>query len=69
MNMIPVSSSNLVAVGYNPSNQELTIQFYSGVYTYIGVPVSVYNGLMAAPSKGSYHHRYIKKRYAFRRGF
>ncbi|OTO71302.1 MULTISPECIES: KTSC domain-containing protein [unclassified Enterococcus] len=68
MNLIPVSSSNLVAVGYNQANQELTIQFHSGVYTYTGVPESIYNGLMTAPSKGSYHHRYIK-RYPFRRGY
>lgn len=69
MNMIPVSSSNLVAVGYNPINQDLTIQFGSGVYTYLGVPQSIHAGLMNASSKGGYHHQYIKNRYPFRRGY
>lgn len=69
MNMIPVSSSNLVAVGYNPTNQDLTIQFGSGVYTYTGVPQSTHTGLMNASSKGSYHHLHIKNRYPFRRGY
>lgn len=67
MDMIPVSSSNLVAVGYNPSLKELTIQFHGGVYTYLGVPQQIYDGLMSASSKGSYHHRNIK-RFPFRRG-
>jgi len=68
MEMIPVSSSNLVAVGYNPSLKELTIQFHSGVYTYLGVPQQIYDGLMSASSKGSYHHQNIK-RFSFRRGY
>ena len=68
MNLIPVSSSNLVAAGYNPTLQELTIQFHSGVYTYTGVPQYIFDGLMSASSKGSYHHQNIKK-YPFRHGF
>lgn len=68
MNMIPVSSSNLVAAGYDPSSKELTIQFHSGVYTYLGVPQQIYDGLMSASSKGSYHHQNIK-RFPFRRGY
>ena len=66
--MVRVSSSNLVAAGYDPANRELTIQFHNGVYTYLGVPRSVYTGLLNAASKGSYHHRVIKK-YPFRIGY
>lgn len=67
MEMHSVSSSNLVAAGYEPTKQELTIQFRSGVYTYVGVPQHIYNGLLSSPSKGSYHHKYIKN-YPFRHG-
>lgn len=51
MEMYPVSSSNLVAVGYEPTTQELTIQFLSGVYTYVGVPQHIYNGLLSSHQK------------------
>lgn len=69
MNLTPVSSSNLRAVGYDPDREELTIQFHdSGVYTYINVPKHIYDGLMSASSKGSYHHQYVKK-YRFRKGY
>ncbi len=64
MKMVPVSSTNLRAVGYNPVSQTLRIEFHSGTYDYYGVPESIYNGLMNASSKGQYHHQYIK--YGFR---
>ena len=66
MNMIPVNSSNLYAVGYDGST--LRIQFHSGgIYDYVGVPESVYNGLMNASSKGSYHAANIKNVYPYRK--
>lgn len=68
MQMIPVRSSNLVAVGYNPTTLELTVQFRKGVYTYSGVRQNVYNGLISSPSKGKFHHRFIKQ-YPCRPGF
>ncbi|QOV10908.1 KTSC domain-containing protein [Viridibacillus arvi] len=66
MNMIPVSSSNLAAVGYDAGSRTLRIRFHSGTYDYYGVPLSVYQGLMNSSSKGSYHDINIKKGgYAF----
>lgn len=67
MNMIPVESSNLVAVGYDNSSRTLVIRFHSGTYEYSNVPNSVYQGLMSAYSKGEYHHRYIKNVYPYRK--
>lgn len=65
--MIRVASSNLWAVDYNPQTRTLTIQFRSGrIYEYYNVPQNVFDGLLAAPSKGRYHHRYIK-RYSYHR--
>jgi hypothetical protein len=62
-----VSSSNLVAVGYDQSFQTLRIQFHNGTYDYFNVPSHIYQSLMNAGSKGSYHARYIKDSYRFRR--
>jgi KTSC domain len=69
MNRTPVTSSNLAAVGYDPSTQTLEIKFLSsGVYQYSGIPSSVYDGLMAASSHGSYFDQHIKKAgYSYRK--
>ncbi|MGM0903076.1 MAG: KTSC domain-containing protein [Bacillota bacterium] len=67
MNMHYVSSSNLIAVGYDPSTQTLRIQFHNGTYDYFNVPSQTYQGLMNAGSKGSYHARFIKDSYRYRR--
>ncbi len=62
-----VVSSNLRSVGYNLGSQVLEIEFHSGsIYQYSRVPERVYTELMMAPSKGKYHHRYIRERYAYR---
>lgn len=64
----PVSSSNLRSVGYDSRTGTLEIEFYSGgVYQYSNVPPSIYQGLMNAFSKGSYHHAYIKNSYPYKR--
>ncbi|TLN26716.1 KTSC domain-containing protein [bacterium] len=67
MNMVPVSSSNLVSVGYDPATQTLRVQFKLGCYDYTGVPESVYRGLLGAPSKGEYHAARIKYSFPYRR--
>jgi KTSC domain len=62
MNRIPVSSSNLLSVGYDQTTQTLEIEFlHGGVYQYSGVPSSVYDDLMTAESHGTYFDRHIKK--------
>lgn len=66
--MNKVNSSNLDSVDYNHLTETLTIQFLSGhVYEYYNVPKFIYEGLMSAPSKGKYHHRYIKNSYNYHR--
>lgn len=67
MEMIPVASSNLSAVGYDANSQVLRIRFHSGTYDYYGVPVNVYQSLMNASSKGGYHAAYIKDSYRYSR--
>jgi KTSC domain len=62
MNRISVSSSSLASVGYDPAIQSLEVEFlHGGIYRYSGIPSSVYNGLMAADSHGTYFDQYVKK--------
>ncbi len=66
MEMIPVSSSNLRAVGYDAINLFLDIKFHEGhVYRYFNVPLNIYNGLMSAVSHGKYFDQYIKGFFRF----
>lgn len=65
MQMQSVSSSNLVAVGYDSSTNTLRVQFSSGTYDYYDVPESVYRGLMGAPSHGVFHATHIKNSYRY----
>lgn len=61
MNRIPVASSNLKSVGYDPTNKILEVEFHDlSVYHYTNVPQSIYNNLMSASSHGSYLAQYIK---------
>ena len=66
MERIKVQSSNLESVGYDLINKILEIGFYDGaVYHYFDVPPKVYKGLMEAGSKGTYHHRFIRKGFRY----
>jgi len=66
MDRIPVSSSNLRSVGYDPDSSTLEVEFNSGaVYQYVNVPQSEYDGLMSAASHGSYFSANIKTRYSY----
>lgn len=59
-----VRSSNLRAIGYDPSAQLLEIEFRSGaVYAYQAVLPSEADGLMASESKGKYFASRIRDRY------
>lgn len=62
MNRIPVVSSNLAEVGYDPDASILEIAFkHGGVYQYFAVPSAVHAALMAASSKGQYFDIHVKK--------
>lgn len=66
MDMIPVVSSNLSAVGYE--SLTLYVRFNDGsLYSYDNIPVEVYQGLMNASSKGHYLFTAIKGHYPYRR--
>lgn len=64
MNMTPVNSSAIEAVGYDPSAARMRIRFTGGnEYDFCGVPEAVYRGLMSAQSKGRYYNDHIKDCY------
>ncbi|WP_431804822.1 KTSC domain-containing protein [Halobacillus andaensis] len=65
--MIPVKSSHLKAVAYNPVTCKLFIRFQDGLYEYSGVPDYVYEELMSADSIGRYHYYSIKYSYPQKR--
>lgn len=66
MDRIPVSSSNLRDVGYDPTGRVLEVGFKDGsVYQYFEVPASVAEGLLSASSKGGYLARNVKGRYRY----
>lgn len=64
-----VSSSNLRSADYDDRTGTLLIVFHhGGRYRYHGVPRSVYEALLRAPSKGHHFDTCIKGRYTFSRG-
>lgn len=69
MQMTPVSSSNIRAIGY--MGGVLRVTFFSKnseeTYDHEGVPAGVYQQFLAAASKGSFYHEYIKGKYAYKK--
>lgn len=63
-NMIKLNSSNIDSVEYNKENSVLSILFVGGgLYNYSGIPASVFQSLINAPSKGKFFHQHIKDIY------
>ena len=66
MNRVPVASSNLVSVGYDPRSWTLESEFKdSGVYQYFDVPEVVHQELMQAGSKGTFFHTNVRDQYRY----
>ena len=61
VNMIPVESSNVVAIGYG--DDTLYVKYSSGMYKYDNVPKEVAEKLFKADSKGRFMNDYIKGSY------
>ena len=68
MQLQTVDSSMLYAIGYDQATQALEVVFHAGgIYRYERVPQSVYDELMAAPSKGRYMRQHVFGQYSYRR--
>lgn len=61
----PVTSSNLVSVGYNPDSETLEVEFKTtGVYEYYNVPPFMHERLIRAGSIGAFFNAEIRNSYA-----
>lgn len=66
--MTPVMSSNVVAIGYDAESKTLQVEFNSGTtYQYFDVQVEVFGAFERAESQGRFFNQFIKNRYAFER--
>ena len=65
--MKPIDSSTIKAIGYNPLTKVLSVDFKRGEdrYHYKGVPPAEYASLLAAPSPGKYLAASIKGKFEF----
>jgi hypothetical protein len=61
---VPVKSTNIKSVAYQPDSQMLQVRFHSGdTYNFWGVHPTVHDALMAATSKGKFFDQAIRNRY------
>lgn len=67
----PVKSSQVVAIGYDAPTQTMRVRFHSGsTYDYANVPGELHAQIISAPSIGHAINETLKKdpqRYPFRR--
>lgn len=64
VDMQPVASSNVAAIGYDAVNEDVYVEFIgSGLYVYNSVPLPVFQDFESAPSKGSFVHQILKPGY------
>jgi hypothetical protein len=69
MKPVPVDSSTLAAVAYDPARATLRIEFRDrAVYDYFRVPAEVHQALLHASSKGRYFNHAIRGRFAYAPG-
>ena len=68
MNTTAVESTTLAALAYDEAREILQLEFRgSAIYRYFGVPAPVYEGLLAAPSKGKYFNQAIRGNFRYSR--
>ena len=66
MNKAMVESTTLLSLAYDEARELLQLEFRSGsTYSYFGVPSAVHEGLLEAPSKGSYFNSAIRGRFPY----
>lgn len=67
MRVTTVESSTVATVAYDEAHELLQLRFCSGaVYEYFGVPATVRQSLLDAPSKGRYFNDAIRGRFRHR---
>lgn len=68
MERLPLESTVLESVGYDPQRRILEVGFRSGIaYRYFSVPRHVFVELLSAASHGRYFNSRIRNRFTFER--
>ena len=68
MKKIPLNSSVLSGLKYEPDRQQLWLNFRNGdQYVYQRVPAVIVKTLIEAPSHGQYFNSAIRGRFSYRR--
>jgi lysyl-tRNA synthetase class 2 len=63
-----IESTVLASITYDQLNRLLLVEFRGGaIYCYFRVPLTVHEGLLAAPSKGAYFNRFVRAKFSFTR--
>jgi len=66
MNWLPVTSSNISEIAYEPEKKILSVRFIkSGIYRYFDVPEHIFEELRDAESVGKYFSEWIKGVFEF----
>ena len=68
MELLPVNSSTLSKVGYDPSSGTMIIVFNTGsTYEFQQMPKDIYDNLLNSPSLGAFFNQNIRKRFMFKK--
>ena len=68
MQRIPVSSSNIRSIGYDPQSALLEVEFVSGdVYQYFDVPEHLYRQFLNGSSHGQFLNDHIRYNYRYQK--
>jgi non-canonical purine NTP pyrophosphatase (RdgB/HAM1 family) len=68
MQRLPVESSDIVSIGYDPKERVLEIEFKQDrIYQYLEVEPDVYERFTRADSYGEFFYAFINKHYRYRR--
>ena len=67
MRVVTVDSTTLSTVAYDEARELLQLEFCSrAIYLYFGVPLTVHQALLGAPSKGRYFNQTIRGQFSYR---
>ena len=65
--MVPVQSSHVRAIGFDKEEPTLYVRFDNGTYAYDGVDEATYRAFLGAESKGIFLEQQIKGQYSYSR--
>lgn len=61
MRHIPVNSSNIKEIGYDPDRREMNVRFHGGgSYTHVDVSPEQHSAFMSAGSHGKHYNQHFK---------